>query len=305
MGKYLPVIRTAECGSLNRAAQALGYTQPSLAYIINNIESELEVKLFLRGQRGVTLTEEGTKLLTIMRQIEEMEEKLHQTARVGKNGLLRIGIFPSIASLWLPEVLRKFYEMHPDAEVKMEHLFYYLDGEQSLKEHRLDCCFFASKCPAGLEAVELWEDPYYLLVPQDSDLAQLEEVAAEEVAGKYPFIPTTESFDEGSAIWEVYQALSQSSRMDYQPQENRMAVSMVEAGLGVAVLPGLDLMDLSAGRKVKAVPLVGGLSRMVSMLCPPESERSELMEDFLDMVQATVATWEEAFRAREIEPEAQ
>ena len=84
-----------------------------------------------------------------------------------------------------------------------------------------------------------------------------------------------------------------------------MAVSMVEAGLGVAVLPGLDLMDLSAGRKVKAVPLAGGLSRMVSMLCPPESERSELMEDFLDMVQATVATWEEAFRAREIEPEAQ
>ena len=65
MGKYLPVIRTAECGSLNRAAQALGYTQPSLAYIINNIESELEVKLFLRGQRGVTLTEEGTRLLAI------------------------------------------------------------------------------------------------------------------------------------------------------------------------------------------------------------------------------------------------
>ena len=292
MGKYLPVIRTAECGSLNRAAQALGYTQPSLAYIINNIESELEVKLFLRGQRGVTLTEEGAKLLTIMRQIEEMEEKLHQAARVGKNGLLRVGIFPSIASLWLPEVLARFYQIHPEAEVKMEHLFYYLDGEQGLKEHRLDCCFFASQSPASLEAIELWEDPYYLVVPQDSDLADRKEVDLAEIAGQYPFIPTTESFDEGSVIWEHYRALAQSSRVNYQPQENRMAIAMVESGLGVAVLPGLDLMDLSSGRKVKVIPLAGGLSRTVSILCPKEGW-SDLLADFLDMVQLTVEEWKE------------
>ena len=41
MGKYLPVIVTAECGSLTRAAQTLGYTQPSLGYIISNLEEEL------------------------------------------------------------------------------------------------------------------------------------------------------------------------------------------------------------------------------------------------------------------------
>ena len=292
MGKYLPVIRTAECGSLNRAAQALGYTQPSLAYIINNIESELEVKLFHRGQRGVTLTEEGTKLLAIMRQIEEMEEKLRQAARVGKNGLLRVGIFPSIASLWLPDILARFYQIHPEAEVKMEHLFYYLDGEQGIKEHRLDCCFFGTRCPAGMETLDLWEDPYYLVVSQDSDLADLEEVSLEDVAGKYPFIPTTESFDEGSVLWEQYQALAQASRMDYQPQENRMAIAMVESGLGVAVLPGLDLMDLSADRKVKAIPLAGTPRRTVSILCPQE-DRPELVEDFLDMVQATVEEWKE------------
>ena len=41
MGKYAPVIKTAECGSMTRAAQTMGYTQPSLGYIINNIENEL------------------------------------------------------------------------------------------------------------------------------------------------------------------------------------------------------------------------------------------------------------------------
>ena len=51
MGKYLPVIVTAECGSLTRAAQTLGYTQPSLGYIISNLEEELGAKIFFRSQR--------------------------------------------------------------------------------------------------------------------------------------------------------------------------------------------------------------------------------------------------------------
>ena len=67
MGKYAPVIKTAECGSMTRAAHVLGYTQPSLGYIINNIENDLGVKLFYRDQRGVTLTETGSDLLKLMR----------------------------------------------------------------------------------------------------------------------------------------------------------------------------------------------------------------------------------------------
>ena len=295
MGKYLPVIRTAECGSLNRAAQSLGYTQPSLAYIINNIESELGVKIFFRDQRGVTLTDAGTRLLAIMRQIEEMEEKLRQVAQIGQSGVLRVGIFPSVASLWLPEILQKFYAIYPDASVKLEHQFYYMDGEQGMKEHRLDCCFFASQCSAGLDSFDLLEDSYFLLVHEESELAGREEVSVEEIAGKSPFIPTTESFDEDSAIWKVYQILSQSNRMDFQPQENRMAVAMVENGLGVAVLPGLDLADLTAGRKVKAVPLAGGLSRKVCMLCPKEAERTPMIEDFLELVRETVDAWKNLY----------
>ena len=67
MGKYAPVIKTAECGSMTRAAQTMGYTQPSLGYIINNIENELGVKIFYRDQRGVTMTEACWKLCARLR----------------------------------------------------------------------------------------------------------------------------------------------------------------------------------------------------------------------------------------------
>ena len=77
MGKYLAVIKTAECGSLTRAAQAMGYTQPSLGYIINNIEDELQVKLFYRDQRGMTLTETGKVVMKLSRKsIRAMRRKM-------------------------------------------------------------------------------------------------------------------------------------------------------------------------------------------------------------------------------------
>lgn len=291
MGKYLPVIVTAECGSLTRAAQTLGYTQPSLGYIISNLEEELGAKIFFRSQRGMTLTETGAKMLETMRKIEEMEETLQQQAQVGLGGLLRVGIFPSVAAQWLPGVLVPFREEYPETTIKLEHQIYYLDGEMGVKEHRLDCAFFTGKCPPGLDRVVLYEDPYYLIVNANSELAVLEEVSLEDVVGKYQFIPTHESFDNESAIWDVYHAFEKNNVVDFQPQENRVAVAMVEADLGITILPGLDAMDLGAPRNVKAIPFRENLTRTISLLCPKDQEKSPLISAFLRLAQKRVDDW--------------
>ena len=296
MGRYLPVIKTAECGSLTRAAHVLGYTQPSLGYIINNIEDELGVKLFYRDQRGVTLTEAGAPLLEVMKKIEAMEDHLRQMARAGAGGLLRVGIFPSVASQWLPAILREFYEKHPGALVKLSHQFYYLNGEIGVKDHSLDCAFFTGKCPPGLEAVALYQDPYYLVVSADHPLAGQETVALSSLTGEERFIPTNESFDSESAIWDVYQTFSQSNLVDFEPRENQTCIAMVESGLGVTILPGLSLYDLLPGRRVKAIPLKEDVTRTISLLCPPKEERSAVTSAFLQLVQRQVVAWEEEHR---------
>ncbi len=290
MGRYLPVIKTAECGSLTRAAHLLGYTQPSLGYIINNIEDELGVKLFYRDQRGVTLTGAGVQLLEIMKKIEDMEDLLRQTARAAAGGLLRVAVFPSVASQWLPAILREFYGRYPDALVKLSHQLYYLNGEIGVKNHSLDCAFFTGKCPPGLEAVPLYQDPYFLVVSADHPLAEQEEADLSAVVDER-FIPTHESFDSESAIWDVYQTFSQSNLVDFEPQENHTAIAMAEAGLGMTILPGLDLVDLSANHRVKALPLKEGLSRTISLLCPRESERPPLASAFLSIAKAVVELW--------------
>ena len=297
MGKYLPIITTAECGSMTRAAHVLGYTQPSLGYIINNMEDELGVKLFYRDQRGVSLTETGATLLEIMRQIETMENQLRETASASRGGLLRVGTFPSVASQWMPAVLAEFYQTFPDAVVKLEPKIYYMDGEIGVREHSLECSFSVGPCPAGLERVNLYDDTYYLVVGEDSALAGRKSVSVEELAGSYPFIPNNESFDPNSTIREVYEALGKNTLVDFAPQDNQVTIALVEQGLGITVLPGLAVAACVSGKRVKVIPLTDNLTRNVCLLCPKGAERTSLTSAFLRLVQKRVQLWAEAQRA--------
>lgn len=285
------MIKTAECGSLTRAAQALGYTQPSLGYIINNIESDLGVKIFYRDQRGVTLTKVGQKMLEVMKRIEATEEELRQIAQVSKGDLLRVGIFPSVATQWLPGILSKFYQDYPDAIVRLEHEADYLQGEMGVKSHHLDCCFFTGKCPPGLDIFPLYEDPYCLVVNERNPLARKEEISVEEIDDRVPFIPTSESFDQGSALRDIYQSLTKGNRLDFQPQENQTAIAMIEQDLGITILPLLTLLDFVPSRKIKIIPLKGKYARTISLLCPRDTERSPLTSAFLSLTQRRVAQW--------------
>ena len=296
MGKYRPIIVTAECGTLTRAGKILGYTQPSLGYIITNLETELGVKIFHRDQRGVRLTEAGASIIDIMRQIEDMEDHLREVIHTSQESLLRVGIFPSVSAQWIPGIIAAFRESYPNTAIKLQHQSWYLDGELGVKEHTLECAFFTGKCPAGLESIPLHVDPYYLVVGENCDLYDREEVSLYDVAGKYPFIPTNESFDSESAIWDVYQTFSQSNLVDFEPRENQTCIAMVESGLGVTILPGLSLYDLLPGRRVKAIPLKEDVSRTISLLCPPKEERSAVTSAFLQLVQRQVVAWEEEHR---------
>lgn len=75
--KYL--IQIVQCGSITMAAQKLFITQPSLSKSISELESEMGITIFLRSNRGVILSEEGTKFLSYARQVVEQAELLEQT----------------------------------------------------------------------------------------------------------------------------------------------------------------------------------------------------------------------------------
>lgn len=81
------VLTIAEKGSMNRAAEVLYVSQPSLTTAIRELEQELGVTIFHRSGRGVTLTNDGVEFITRARQVYRQFEEL--SARYGKGGVIK------------------------------------------------------------------------------------------------------------------------------------------------------------------------------------------------------------------------
>ena len=196
MGKYLPIIVTADCGSLTRAGKVLGYAQPNMGSIVTRFENELGVKLFHRSQHGVTLTETGEKLVEIMRRIDDMEDYLQEVVTRTRKERFRVGVFQSVATQWMPQVMEEFFRTYPDTVFQLEYLSRELDDETGVRENALDCAFFrGTNFPQGMQHVPLLTEPFYLLVPAGSPLAAAPSLSLMAVAGNYPYIHNSETFD--------------------------------------------------------------------------------------------------------------
>ena len=73
------VIKIVQAGSMNLAAQQLFISQPSLSKAIAELEKEMQITIFERSNRGVVLTDSGSRFLSYARQVVEQADLLeHQ-----------------------------------------------------------------------------------------------------------------------------------------------------------------------------------------------------------------------------------
>ena len=284
MGKYLPIILAAQYGSLNKAASLLGYAQPSMMYIINKMEDELGVKLFYRTKRGVTLTEAGSRLLEVMVQIEAQEDSIQNIAQFFQEDRLKIGVFPGMPGRWISELLLELTQEHPDILVTLDTAASYREGLNAVVQCTMNCCFSTLIDPPGVDCVPLCEDPYSLVISASHPLAERKMVVLEEVLGEVPLIPNQESFDPDSVIWEYYRDTKHVLLADSTPPDPVFGVALAEKGLGAALLTGLQLDTVTNLKTVRVLPLDHGPKRTLTLLCPPKSERSLVVNDLIERV---------------------
>ena len=101
----------------------MGYTQPGVSHILKGMEAEFGFPLFIRTRQGVIPTTNAETILPLVRQLLSINEQLEQTIS-SLNGLttgrLTIASFASIARNWLPEIIQRFRDNHPDVAVDVQ-----------------------------------------------------------------------------------------------------------------------------------------------------------------------------------------
>lgn len=141
--KYMAFVETVESGSFTRAAQKLDYSQSGISRMIHDLETEWGISLLERGHSGVRLTSDGLKLLPYAKRVCDEFQNLQTQVDELKGmeaGLIRIGTFSSVATHWLPNIIKKFQEDYPNIDYELL-LGDYTEIESWITEGRVDCGF--------------------------------------------------------------------------------------------------------------------------------------------------------------------
>lgn len=109
----------ASTGSINEAARHLNMSQPPLSYQIRQLENELNVKLFDRTSKGVTLTEAGKLLYDRSGNLLEYARSTElEVSKTGKKRILRIGLTPTTVDTIMPYI-SQFSKKNPDVNFEV------------------------------------------------------------------------------------------------------------------------------------------------------------------------------------------
>lgn len=238
--KYMSFVTAVESGSFTRAAERIGYSQSGISRMIADLEKEWQVKLLERSKGGVKLTAEGRVLLPyaklLIRDFEKLQMQVDEIHGV-QSGCIRIGTISSIATYWLPNMIAEFQKDHPkiEFEILMGH---YTEIEDWIEEGRVDVGFLRLPTHKKFDAEVIEQDRLFVILPKNHPLQDEEYFPVKELVND-PFILLEKGAkEEISAIFD---------QNDLQPDirfttvDDYAAMSMVDKGLGISILPGLIL----------------------------------------------------------------
>ncbi|MDH4567975.1 LysR family transcriptional regulator [Pseudomonas sp. BN414] len=172
----------ARLGSITQAAKKLGLSQPTVTTQIRNLEGQYGVELFHRGGRRLTVSEEGAKLLPMVKVLLQQEADIEFFLRnCGQmQGTLRIG---ATAPYYILDLVRTFRERFPQIDVSLD-----IGNSQqvieALEEYRVDLAASSQKLDdARLVRMVLGSDPLVLAVHREHPLARRKSVSLPDLKG--------------------------------------------------------------------------------------------------------------------------
>ncbi len=223
--------------NFTRAAEQLGIAPPTLSRQIQDMESTLGTRLFIRQQRAVSLTEAGAALLVeaeaTVRQFEFAQRNAQRAGR-GEIGHIELGYVASaVYSGVLQRQVQAFCAEVPDVSLNVrESPMATLPG--LVAEGRYDIGYIRSPMtlPDGVEAVRLSSEGFVLALPQDSWLLGLKEISCEHLQNETFILP-----EQISGTLQVAAQGGYAPRLGPQPGGLVAVIALVSLGQGVAVVP--------------------------------------------------------------------
>jgi DNA-binding transcriptional LysR family regulator len=308
-------VTLAQIEHYTKAAKCLSITQPSLSHAISSLEEELEVPLFERNGRNVTLTHYGKIFLQYVEESLQIlntgVEKIRETAQIA-GGQISLGYIYTQGSEFIPQVVKSFLnalkkeqsggqndgniESAASFQAKQEQLLENRMGIdfqfhndvtsnliQGLKEGKYDV-IFCSKVTGEREInfLPVAKEKLVAIVPLSHPLAKKNSVTLKEL-GQYPQI----SFPPSSGLYFVIHDLFEQENIEpntvFEVEEDSALAGMVAEGFGVGIIPDIASVRHLPIRRIQIEDLT--YRRYVYMATRKNHTPSLLVEKFVEFIE--------------------
>lgn len=260
-------VAVAQHGSFSQAGRAIGLSQSAVSPSIKELETEMGIRLLDRTTREVLLTDAGQQLATrLERLLEELNTTLLDARSFGqqRSGTVRVAASQTISAHLMPQCLAASQLNYPEIKVMLR------DRPQqwvvqSVRNAEVDFGIVVGPLATDeFESQPILDEPFLLLCRQDDPLAQAEAIRWQRLSGRTMVL---QDYASGSRVL-IDEALRQQRVEAEIVQEIGHPTTlypMVEAGIGISILPALAL-PLPAGRPLTVRRLLPEINRTLMLI---------------------------------------
>ncbi|MGI8385615.1 MULTISPECIES: LysR family transcriptional regulator [unclassified Robertmurraya] len=236
--------------NMRKAAERLFVSQPALSQRLQTIEKEWGTKLFIRSQKGLTLTPAGELVIEFANEVLGKEEKVKEAIHgldTEVYGTLKIAVASIVGQNWLPKVLKKYMNRYPHAKIAL------ITGWSS----EISKALYEDQAHIGIirgtpewkgVKMHLFEDSLYLV---DKVITSPEQVLKTD----RPFIQfksDSNYFQEIQDWW--YRNFQTSPKRTLVVDQIETCKQMALNGIGFAILPAITLNQMD--KDIFKIPLL-------------------------------------------------
>jgi len=238
-------LEVAKARNFTRAAEALCIAQSAVSIAIAKLEEELDLTLFNRHSRQITLTAEGEVLLRhatrILDDFSTAESEMSELKELS-SGEVRIGIPPMMSSYYFPRVIKDFHIEYP-------HLQLTVMGEgaahiqRQISSGEIDLGVIAgSKIPEGLASTCFLREEIVACVSSDHPFAERTNLRLQELLSE-PLILFRQGYYMRKLTDDLQRDLPQKPQVVFETNLFSLVRSLVREGVGVSTLLRMVVAD--------------------------------------------------------------
>ncbi|MCP1100839.1 DNA-binding transcriptional LysR family regulator [Aequitasia blattaphilus] len=281
-------ITLAELEHYTKASDQLGVSQPNLSHAIHSIENELQVKLFQKKGRNISLTKYGYLFLdyakNCVQSLDAGKRKIQ--AMAGENsGSINLAYIYTLGSSLAPKLVRNFLTQNSNYDVSFQFsVGNSTDIIKGLQSELYDVAFCSKeRLRDDIIFVPFIREKLVVVLPQNHPLGEKKKLCLHDLKEE-PLITFTKSSGLRPTIEELYQSANIVPDIAYEIGEDSSIAGLVSEGFGFAIMPEIPMLN-SFPVTIRQLE-EENYQRFIYLAYMKEKYHSPVTNQFIDFIQS-------------------